>query len=826
MLPKPDSGQAGQGRLQVIVAEILVDHNRQDRTQFARFDVSGAHAFEKKSDHGSRADRPTAGPRRRPPCPPPWAYGELSSHAGRGRTSSHSTRSRGRPAPNSPPSRTDYTVDIMTSTAPNSLALASSAYLRSAMHQPIRWHEWGEEAFAAAQRDNKPMLLDIGAVWCHWCHVMDRESYDDPEVAQIVNENFVAVKVDRDERPDIDSRYQAAVSAISGQGGWPLTAFLTPEGKPFYGGTYFPPQEQWGRPSFKRVLTSIADAYREKHADVTEQAKMVEQTISHAESFTGRGGRFSPRVIDAIVKSAVGIFDAKNGGFGPAPKFPHPAVLDLLIERYARTGDEQVKNVFVTTLERMATGGVYDQLAGGFHRYSVDERWVVPHFEKMCYDNSELLKNYVHAYQVTGSEFFANVARDIIRWMDEWLSDRERGGFYASQDADCSMEDDGDYFTWTVAETKAVLTDPESEVTCLYYDINEVGEMHHDPAKNVLYLRTSVAEIASRLKLAPENVGELLESAKKKMYAARLQRPTPYVDKTVYVGWNSLCVSAYLEAAKALGLEEVRHFGLRSLDRILADAWSPEQGLLHVIAYSDPRAARRRVRGLLDDYAFTAVACLDAYEATADLSYFKFAKSITDTMIQKFFETVSGGFLDTESNSSDRTTCLGVLSARRKPFQDSPTPAGNSVAAIALLRMHSYTNETSYRDQAEQTMEVFAGMAEQFGIFGATYGIAAVHFSQPHTQVVVLGTGPEAERMLAAAKTGFAFNKTTIKLAPNEAVRQNLPPALAETIPGLPGIKGSAATAVVCSAFGCQPPVGDPDQLARMLREALSKPAA
>src|SRR5919197_6139168 len=242
----------------------------------------------------------------------------------------------------------------------NSLAHAASSYLRSAMHQPIRWHEWGPEAFDLAKRENKPILLDIGAVWCHWCHVMDRESYEDAEVAQIVNEHFIAVKVDRDERPDIDSRYQAAVSAISGQGGWPLTAFLTSDGKPFYGGTYFPPNEQWGRPSFKRVLTSIANAYREKHADVTEQSKLVEQAISQAAAFTGHSGRFSPRAVDAIVKSALGMFDARNGGFGQAPKFPHPAALDLLIERYARTGDEQIKQVVVTTLERMANGGVYD----------------------------------------------------------------------------------------------------------------------------------------------------------------------------------------------------------------------------------------------------------------------------------------------------------------------------------------------------------------------------------------------------------------------------------------------------------------------------------
>src|ERR1700693_3195879 len=577
------------------------------------------------------------------------------------------------------------------------------------MHQPVQWHEWGEEAFEKAKRENKPILLDIGAVWCHWCHVMDRESYEDPEVAAIVNEHFIAVKVDRDERPDIDSRYQAAVSAVSGQGGWPLTAFLTPDGRPFYGGTYFPPSDGYGRPSFKRVLLSIANAYKEKNGDVMEQAKMVETTIAQAESFAARSGRVSASIITTIQESAFKMFDAQQGGFGQAPKFPHPSALDLLIERYARTEDANLRNLIVTTLEHMANGGVYDQLAGGFHRYSVDERWVVPHFEKMCYDNSELLKNYVHGYQATGSEFLADVARDIIRWMDEWLSDRERGGFYASQDADISMEDDGDYFTWTLEEARAVLTEEEAQVAALHYDINEVGEMHHDPAKNVLYVRASVGEIAQRRNLAPGRVEELLASAKKKMYAARLERPTPYVDRTVYVGWNSLCVSAYLEAAKVLSLSEARRFALKSLDRVLAEAWGTKQNagagagaaVLHVVSYSDPEASRRAVPGLLDDYAFTALACLDAYEATADLSYYKFAHGITDAMIARFYDATSGGFFDSEPIADGES--LGERTRRHKPLQDSPTPAGNPMAAIALVRMHHYTGDSGYHDKAELT---------------------------------------------------------------------------------------------------------------------------
>jgi len=531
----------------------------------------------------------------------------------------------------------------------NALAQASSAYLRSAMHQPVRWREFGAEALAAAKAEDKPILLDIGAVWCHWCHVMDRESYDDPEVAALINEKFIAVKVDRDERPDIDARYQAAVSAISGQGGWPLTAFLTPDGQPFYGGTYFPPVEHYGRPSFRRVLASIAEAYKSKRDEVTESAQQVMSAISQAEAFAGRSADFSPAVIGKIVDSAAKMFDVQHGGFGTAPKFPHPSALDLLIDRYAKTREQYLGVIINTTLQKMARGGVYDQLAGGFHRYSVDERWVVPHFEKMSYDNSELLKNYVHGFQATGNQFFAEVARDIIRWMDEWLSDRERGGFYASQDADINMDDDGDYFTWTLEEARAVLTPAEAEVAALYYDIGPTGEMHHNPAKNVLFVAMSIEEIAAKLKKSPDEVHALLDSAKKKMYAARLTRPTPYVDKTVYVGWNSLCVSAYLEAARVLKLDPVRHFALRSLDRILAEAWQPEQGLQHVVAYSDPAVERRAVPGLLDDYAFTAVACLDAYEATADLSYFKFAQRVTDKMLDRMFDPVSGGFFDAAS---------------------------------------------------------------------------------------------------------------------------------------------------------------------------------
>jgi uncharacterized protein len=709
----------------------------------------------------------------------------------------------------------------MSEAANNSLANASSSYLRSAMHQPIHWHEWGPEAFATAQRENKPILLDIGAVWCHWCHVMDRESYESPEIAALLNEHFVAIKVDRDERPDVDSRYQTAVQAISGQGGWPLTAFLTPEGKPFYAGTYFPPQDYQGRPSFRRVLMTLAQAYREKHGDVLESAESVMAAISQAEGFAGKSGSLKPELIESMVESAVKLFDPEHGGFGSSPKFPHPSGMDLLMQRCADTGSEQLRNIVSVSLEKMARGGVYDQLAGGFHRYSVDEHWIVPHFEKMSYDNSELLKNYVYGYQLTGNQFFAFVARDIIRWMDEWLSDRERGGFYGSQDADVTLEDDGDFFTWTLDETESVLASDELQVAMLHYDIGEVGEMHHDAARNVLYVRASVEEIAERLKKTPQEVQALLNSAKEKMYAARLQRKAPFIDKTVYVGWNALCISAYLKAARVLKLENALNFALRSLDRIFAEGWDEKAGLQHVIAYSDPKAAKRKVPGVLEDYAFTLIASLDAYEATADLKYFHFAKKLADVMAARFHDANEGGFFDMASGPDvGEGIILGALAARRKPLQDSPTPAGNPAAAIGLLRLHAYTNNTKHRELAEGTLKAFAGIAAHYGLFASTYGIALGMYLQPHTQVVIIGTGEKVALLEATALKRFGLNLSVVRLSQEKLTAQMLPPALAESIPNLPAVKKGHTVAVICSGFACQPPISEPADLERALAKS------
>ncbi len=696
----------------------------------------------------------------------------------------------------------------------NSLGNAASGYLRSARHQPIEWMEWGEEAFAKAARENKPVLLDIGAVWCHWCHVMDRESYENPATAVIINEHFVAVKVDRDERPDVDTRYQAAVSAISGQGGWPLTAFLTAEGKPFFGGTYFPPDDRYGRPGFPRVLLTMAEAYAQKRDEVMETAGSVMRAIEHNESFSGRGGALNEALGEKLVESAVRQFDERNGGFGSQPKFPHPGAIDLLIDAAAR-GNERAKVVAETTLRRMAAGGIYDQLAGGFHRYSVDERWIVPHFEKMAYDNSELLKNYAHAYATFGDEEYARVAKDILRWMDEWLSDRERGGFYASQDADDSLDDDGDYFTWTRAEAEDVLEHGEFLVAEALYNLRAVGDMHHNPLKCVLHVApvggATVEQTAKALKMDLEHVRELAASAKQKMYAARLKRKTPYVDKTVYTGWNGMCISAYVQAGRVLGVPEAVAFGVKSLDRVLREAWG-ELGLAHVVAYGEGLPAKARVAGVLEDYAFVANAALDVWEATGELKYFEVAREIADRMLLRFCDSEPGdamsrGFFDTEKDAGG----IGALSAQRKPLQDAPTPAGNSVAAMALLRLAALTGDELYKSRATDTLESFAGIVEHFGLYAASYGLALRRAVSGTAQVCVMGEDVRAEELESAALRPFAANKSVVRVRD----LKSLPPALMETLPHLPKADGSMA--VLCRGSSCLPPVRTVEDLKQLL---------
>jgi len=691
----------------------------------------------------------------------------------------------------------------------NRLKDSASPYLRSAAHQPIDWHEWGAAAFERAKSEDKPILLDIGAVWCHWCHVIDRESYENAEIAKIINEHFVAVKVDRDERPDVDSRYQSAVTAISGQGGWPLTGFLLSDGKPFFGGTYFPPEDQMGRPGFRRILLAVADSYRNKRAELERAANSLADAVSQAEIFTGARADFDLGIVDAQIKSITQLFDIKNGGFGRAPKFPHSSAIDLVLERYQQTKEKHLLAMAETTLEKMARGGVYDQLAGGFHRYSVDERWLVPHFEKMSYDNSELLKNYLHGWQVTQNPFLRETAEGIISWVNEVLSDQDNGGFYASQDADYSLDDDGDYFTWSLEELRAALLPDEARVMELYYDVEARGEMHHDPARNVLWIARDVMDIAKRLSLDETTVRLTLAKAKGKMLAARKPRPTPVIDKTMYVSWNAMFVSAYLEAARVLGGSlgaSSRNFALKTLDRMLKEVWSETRGFGH-------RIGGPALEGSLDDQVFSVLALLDAYEATLNPRYFAAAQETTDLAMHRHGDAEGGGFFDRPCDAAP----MGGLDVRRKPFQDSPTPGANSVAAIALIRMHAFTDDERCRAFTKKTLEAFAGIAPQYGLFAATYGLAATLFAHHPLQVVISGPthDPTAQALEDAAHGVFRLGKSVLRVTP-ETPQLLLAGTLIETLPHL---RADKPLAVVCSGQTCLPPTNDPQHLSSLLTD-------
>lgn len=687
----------------------------------------------------------------------------------------------------------------------NRLASEASPYLKSAAHQPVEWYPWGEEAFQRARELDRPILLDIGAVWCHWCHVIDRESYEDEETAKLINEHFVPIKVDRDERPDVDSRYQVAVSAISGQGGWPLTAFLTPKGKVFFGGTYFPPEDNYGRPGFKSVLRMVSEFYRKEREKALSGAEQLHRELSRVVSSDGKG-ELSPKLVEAAIRSMEHSFDRVFGGFGTAPKFPHPSAVELLLAYHIRTKERWPLTMATTTLEKMAKGGIHDQLLGGFHRYSTDERWIVPHFEKMSYDNAELLKNFLHAYQVTGKALFRETALGIIRWADEMASDQEHGGFAASQDADYSMEDDGDYWTWTVQEVEEVLPPEEARVICLRYNVYRRGEMRENPAKNVLYADVEPEEIAERLKMPLEQVVRILEQGKQRLLEARSRRPTPYVDKTIYLNWNGMMLSAYFEAYKVLGHESCLSFALKTLDFLLARAYQPDRGFCH--AYTDGQA---RVFGLLDDQVQMTQALLDAFEVTGEQRYLQKAEEAMSLTLERFWDRQNGGFFDTAQNPEG----IPFLDIRQKPIQDAPTPSPNAVAALALDRLYALTGKALYRQRAEETLQAFAEVAKGLGLFGATYFLALdFHLHHP-AQVVIVGRKGE-ERTKALHRTALSTyrpGKIVALYDPEEVKGASLPEPLA----GM-GEAASEPRAYICAGTTCAAPTGDPEELKETLQ--------
>jgi uncharacterized protein YyaL (SSP411 family) len=700
---------------------------------------------------------------------------------------------------------------------PNRLAGARSAYLSSAAHQPVDWHPWSDAAFERARRENKPILLDIGAVWCHWCHVIDRESYDDPATAAIINAEFVAVKVDRDERPDVDVRYQNAVSAITGQGGWPLTAFLTPDGHAFFGGTYFPPDGAHGRPGFKQVLRSVAEFYRTRRDQAVGYARELNQALHRLADVRDTGELLTPALVDAAVADITRQFDAVHGGFGGAPKFPHSSALELLLRRHSRSTDGESLPIVVRTLEKMARGGVYDQLGGGFHRYSVDAAWIVPHFEKMLYDNAGLLLNYTGAYRATGRPLFGEVAAGIVRYVRGTLMDPADGGFYTSQDADISLHDDGDYYTWTRDEAASVLGSDELAAAALRYHLDGPGEMRHDPRRHVLYADKEPDVVAALLSRSQDEVEGLLARARERLLAARSARQTPFVDRTVYAGWNGMMISAFFAAGRIPELAGASRDALRALDRVVRGAYLGEartgggRGFRHVVGAPDG------VSGLLDDQVHMAAALLDAFEHTGAPRYLRLALDTVEYVLDEF-RAPSGAFFDVAR--SGREPRPGGLGLPYVPVQDSPTPSGNGVAVLVLERLAALTGEQRYRAEAERALRACAPGHVEHGLFAATVALALETHLFPPLHVVVVGPQDDAltaalrEAALRTYRHGLIVQSYDPAAADGSAGR--LPAAAAEAVAAAAGTHGPRAYA--CTAEACAAPASSPDALAETIR--------
>lgn len=685
-------------------------------------------------------------------------------------------------------------------TITNHLIKERSPYLKSAAHQPVRWHPWRPEAFQEAQKLDRPILLDIGAAWCHWCHVIDRESYENEEISKIINEHFVAIKVDRDERPDIDARYQTAVGALTGQGGWPLTAFLTPQGEVFFGGTYFPPEDAYGQPGFKRILKRIADLYATRKADILSDAKKLSALFENPPNKT-RSENLTPELIENCKYALKHHFDFTHGGFGNAPKFFHPSALEFILNQYYFTKESWLRAVIEKTLIAMGKGGVYDQLGGGFHRYSVDERWVVPHFEKMSYDNASLLSVYAKAYQIFDKPFFKEIALGIIHWAQAVMTDKQ-GGFYASQDADINLHDDGDYYTWTRKEAEALLTKEETWAVMPYFDIEDQGEMHHDPSRNVLFVAREPEILAREMELKPQEVIARIESGKQKLLKARAKRRAPFVDQTLYTNWNSLWIQAYFAAYRAFHDPSLKDFAQKTLDRFMAKAFDSNKGMARYLSSGD------LIEGFLEDQAEIFAASLDAFEVTAEPHYLEFAKKLAEILVERF-GALEGGFFDVATLKEE-----GHLKFRERRIMDSPNRSANSTAISSFLRLYYMTGKKEYLDTAETSLRFFYDEAKPLAHSAAGYILALDFYLKNVLKVSIIGPKNHPSFTQLHEMTLSFYHPHLVTLpATKEAKNILLDPTLN---PLYENNKGTAQ-ALVCVGKKCLPMAQSPEELGKLL---------
>jgi hypothetical protein len=664
-------------------------------------------------------------------------------------------------------------------------------------YNPVDWYPWGPEALERAKHEDKPILLSIGYSACHWCHVMEHESFENETIAHFMNEHFVNIKVDREERPDLDEIYMTAVQLMSGHGGWPMTVFLTPDLKPFFGGTYFPPEDRHGQPGFLSVLQSIAEIYKKDKTTVVEQAERLRQHLQKIASgpMSDSHSLLTQDLLQRAYAVSLETFDREHGGFGRAPKFPHSMELSLLLRYWKRTNDSDALQIVEQSLGKMARGGVYDQLGGGFHRYSTDARWLIPHFEKMLYDNALLCWVYIEAYQATQKNYYLQIAKEILDYVLREMTSPD-GGFYATQDAD-SPGGEGFFFSWTPSEINAALGEKEGALICSYFGVTPTGNF--ESGRSVLHLARSIEEFAAQASLTPADAESLVQRARSVLFQMREQRPRPARDEKIITAWNGLMISAFARAYALL--KEDRYLtAAENAARFCLNNLCKERKLLR--SFKDGQA---KLNGYLEDYSFFVVGLLDLYEASFELDWLKEAGKLTQTMIEQFYDEPHGGFFFTRRDHE-------ALLTRNKSAYDGATPSGNSGAVFALLRLSELTQERQWHQIAETTLRVFYKLIEQ-APNGSSHMLCALDFYLgPVKQIALIGNkeNERTEKLLSAILQRWLPNKV---LALKESERHSS--EIEALIPWLKDKKfmDTLPTAYVCENYSCQTPVTEPEAL-------------
>ena len=683
----------------------------------------------------------------------------------------------------------------MTDEHTNRLIHETSPYLLQHAHNPVDWYPWSEEAFEKAKKENKPVLLSIGYSACHWCHVMERESFENEKIAALMNELFVNIKVDREERPDLDEIYMNAVQMLTGRGGWPMTMFLTPEGKPFYGGTYFPPEDRQGMPGFPRILQGVAQAYRERPADVEKSVAQILETLHHMAESQPSEKDFAPGIIAESCEKIARAYDSENGGLGQAPKFPNPGVYELFLRYYSESGDERYLTMVAQTLSKMAQGGIYDHVGGGFHRYSVDAKWLVPHFEKMLYDNAQLLRIYSQAYLITREPLYKTVVEESARYLLREMHQPE-GGFYSTQDAD-SEDEEGKFFVWTLAEIDALLGAEDGELFARMYDVTEEGNFEE---KNILHPILTVDQASKFFRKEKSEIEALIARTKEKLFTAREKRIKPFRDEKIIAAWNGLLLSGLAEAIKITGASSCLEASRRTVEFIFGRMFR-DGYLLHV--YKDGQA---KLRGYLDDYAFVALGLLDLYEVLLDRSLIDRAMELADIMLREFWDERGGGLFYTGKSHQP-------LISRAKPVFDASIPSGNAIAAQLLLRLYHLVGAEDYHTRAETILRSYydAMVSQPFGF--AHMLCALDQYLHPAKEIVIVGERSDARTtdLIKEIHSLYLPNKAVLIFAPGESLEKVSPLMVGkQQIDGRP-------TAYVCQNFTCSAPVTSWAELKRLL---------